>query len=341
MLFVPLPFFATLLLGSAFVRFCLTRDMRLRAHKLFALLVALYAAQSLWSSLRWGYRIEWAATALVLMAPLLPVVAYLAYMSLSGTRNRWQLWPLAVIVLNWLVFAFAPDLSDPMILVTYIGFGALLVQFGLKGTEVVALSPINSTGDIRFAILLTGTALIASGVTDIYIIYDFIRNEGRSAGLVLTFVQTAFVLIIGGAGLIGRSSEHPPQEVDAPVDAPERDQADGEVLARLEHLFETEKIYRDEDLSLRRLARKVGVPDRQLSVAINRLRNMSVSQFVNQYRIQDACALLRDTDRSVLDISLASGFATKSNFNREFLRVTGRSPTEWRRRVHRSGTNQN
>ncbi len=341
MLFVPLTLFATLLLGLAFVRFCLTRDMRLRAHQLFALLVALYAAQSLWSSLRWGYGIEWAATALVLMAPLLPVVAYLAYISLSGTQKRRQLWPPAVIVLNWLVFAFAPDLSDPLILMTYIGFGTLLVQFGLKGTDDIALSPISEARDIRFAILLTGVALIASGVTDIYIIYDFVRNDGRNTGLVLTFVQTAFVLIIGGAGLLGRSSEHQTREAAAPAYAPERDQADGEVLARLEHLFETEEIYRDEDLSLRRLARKVGVPDRQLSVAINRLRSVSVSQFVNQYRIQDACALLQNTERSVLDISLASGFATKSNFNREFLRVTGQSPTEWRRRVRRSGTSYN
>lgn len=338
MLFVPLPLFATLLLGLAFVRFCLTRDMRLRAHQLFALLVALYAVQSLWSSLRWGYGVEWAAIALALMAPLLPVTAYLAYKSLSGAQRGWQLWPLALILSNWLVYAFAPDLSDAMILMTYFGFGVLLIRLGLKGVEGIALSPISETGDIRIAIYLTGAALIASGVTDIYIIYDFVRNEGRTAGLVVTFVQTAFVLTIGGAGMFGRSSKHTAQESAPPADHGDADQADGDVIAQLEKLFETEKIYRDEDLSLRRLARRLGVPDRRLSVAINRLREVSVSQFVNGYRIQDACGLLRDTDRTVLDISLASGFATKSNFNREFLRVTGQSPTQWRREFRQSGT---
>ena len=32
----------------------------------------------------------------------------------------------------------------------------------------------------------------------------------------------------------------------------------------------------------------------------------------------------------VTDAMLASGFNTKSNFNREFRRVTGRTPSDWR-----------
>ena len=69
------------------------------------------------------------------------------------------------------------------------------MQLRLKGDEEIALSLINDTGDMRIAIFLTSASLVASGVTDIYIIYDFVQNEG----LVVTFVQTAFVLIIGGS----------------------------------------------------------------------------------------------------------------------------------------------
>jgi AraC-like DNA-binding protein len=32
---------------------------------------------------------------------------------------------------------------------------------------------------------------------------------------------------------------------------------------------------------------------------------------------------------SVTEAMFASGFSTKSNFNREFLRVTGASPSKW------------
>lgn len=331
MLFVPLPLFATFLLGLALARFCLTRDMRLRAHQLFALLVALYAIQSLLSSLRWGYGVQAASTVMILLAPVLPVVAFLAYKTLSGVPTKWQLWPLGLIPMNWLGFVFAPGLSDAMILMTYIGFGILLIQLGLKGIEQIALSPLKDAGEIRIAICVTGAALIASGLTDIYIIYDFVQHNGRNAALAVTFVQTGFVLIIGVAGVFGRSSKPTAQE-SAP-DAPDiaEPEADIDIVTRLEHLFQTENLHRDEDLSLRRLARRVGVPDRQLSIAINHYRQVSVPQFVNDFRIRDACDLLRDTDRTVLDISLASGFATKSNFNREFLRVTGQSPSQWRK----------
>ncbi|NIY73690.1 helix-turn-helix transcriptional regulator [Marivivens donghaensis] len=327
MLFVPLPLFASLLLVLALVRFCLSREMRVRAHQLFALLVALYALQTLLASLRWGYEVERAAKGMILMAPLLPVIAYLAYRALSGPI---AVWPLALVVLNWLVYAIAPEFSDAAILMTYIGFGGLLLRLGSKGIAQVALSAINDAADIRIAIYVTGGALIASGLTDIYIIYDFVRNDGQTAPVIITFVQTAFVLAIGISGVVGRSTATASEETQEPAPAPQATLADSEIVEQLERLFEAEHLHRNEDLSLRRLARKIGVPDRQVSNAINRVRGVSVSQFVNGFRIQEACDLLRDTDRTVLDISLASGFASKSNFNREFARMTGKSPTQWR-----------
>jgi len=330
MLFVPLPLFATLLLALALIRFFLTRDMSVRAHQLFALLVLLYAVQSLLTSLRWGYNLDGAAILMILLAPLLPVTAYLAYSALSGLLTLRRLWPLAPIVLNWLVYGIVPDLSDVAIMMTYIGFGVLLIRLGSKGMAQIATTSINDATDVRFAIYVTGTALIASGLTDVYLIYDFVRNDGQTAPLIVTFVQTAFILAIGISGIFGRSSATSPEDVATPAATPQATLADSEIVAKLERLFDTEHLHRDEDLSLRRLARRIGVPDRQVSNAINRTRNVSVSQFVNGFRIQEACALLEGTDRTVLDISLASGFASKSNFNREFSRLMGQSPSQWR-----------
>jgi AraC-like DNA-binding protein len=60
---------------------------------------------------------------------------------------------------------------------------------------------------------------------------------------------------------------------------------------------------------------------------------VNLSQYVNEYRIRDACTLLRDSDQSILQVALAVGFASKSNFNREFQRVTGQAPSVWRAAV--------
>ncbi len=332
MLFVPLPLFATLFLVLLLCRIVLTRDMTLRAHQLFAGLVGLYAVQSLLVTLRWGYEIAGVAPYLILLAPVLPAVAYLSYAALAGRQTGRKLWPLAVIALNWIAFAVLPFIPDLLILMTYLGFGLLLLGLWWKGADALSLSPISDTREIRLAMCLTGAALVASGLTDVFLIFDFIRNEGRNAGLVLTFVQTAFVLLIGVAASFGRAATLSEPKEESATASPRPTEQDGDILDRLEDIFRKEGLHRDEDLSLRRLARRLGLPDRQVSNAINRVRGKSVSQYVNDFRIQEACVLLNETDKSVLEVSLTAGFATKSNFNREFSRVTGRTPTMWRKK---------
>jgi AraC-like DNA-binding protein len=165
-------------------------------------------------------------------------------------------------------------------------------------------------------------------MTDAFILYDFLRNGGRIGGHVISIVQTGFVVVIGIAAAFGRSAPLEAEAV-APVD-PSAGADHAQTLSLIENLFATEGLHRREDLSLRRLSRRLGLPDRRVSEAVNRLRGINLSQFINEYRIRDACVLLRDTDQSVLQIALCVGFASKSNFNREFQRVVGQTPSAWR-----------
>lgn len=142
MLFVPLPVFATLLLILLLVRFVISRDMAIRAHQVFAALLALYAVQSLLISLRWGYGVEGVAVVVAVLAPVLPACAYQAYRALGG---GWPLWPLGVVVANWVILAAVPDLADPAILLTYIGFGWLLLRLCFRG-RIIWRCPLSVTG---------------------------------------------------------------------------------------------------------------------------------------------------------------------------------------------------
>jgi AraC-like DNA-binding protein len=101
-------------------------------------------------------------------------------------------------------------------------------------------------------------------------------------------------------------------------------------MARIDALMRTRGLFRDPDLSLDRLARKAGLPARRISAAINRATGRNVSQWVNDHRIGEACRLLAETDRPVTAVLFDAGFQTKSNFNREFRRVTGTTPLLWR-----------
>jgi AraC-like DNA-binding protein len=74
----------------------------------------------------------------------------------------------------------------------------------------------------------------------------------------------------------------------------------------------------------------MGVSAKALSGAINRVKGENVSRVVNGWRIAEACRLMQG-GASVTEAMLGAGFNTKSNFNREFLRVMGQPPSDWLR----------
>lgn len=51
-------------------------------------------------------------------------------------------------------------------------------------------------------------------------------------------------------------------------------------------------------------------------------------RYVNTWRVRHACKLIEE-GATVTDAMFDSGFNTKSNFNREFLRETGVPPSQW------------
>ncbi|MGE9553525.1 helix-turn-helix domain-containing protein, partial [Erwinia amylovora] len=65
--------------------------------------------------------------------------------------------------------------------------------------------------------------------------------------------------------------------------------------------------------------------------AVNLTRGCNVSQWINGFRIDFAQQLLRNTALPVTEVMLEAGFVTKSNFHREFLRISGITPTDYRR----------
>lgn len=53
-------------------------------------------------------------------------------------------------------------------------------------------------------------------------------------------------------------------------------------------------------------------------------------EFINRQRVARACALLKSSGLSIIEISEAVGYNNLSFFNRYFLRITGASPREYR-----------
>lgn len=60
--------------------------------------------------------------------------------------------------------------------------------------------------------------------------------------------------------------------------------------------------------------------------------NMSPVEYVNFVRIRKACELIDKTDISMEEVAWRVGFITPSTFNRNFRRIIGTSPYQWKKR---------
>lgn len=60
--------------------------------------------------------------------------------------------------------------------------------------------------------------------------------------------------------------------------------------------------------------------------------NMTPLEYINMVRIQNACDYLKKTDKSIAEIAQLCGFGTVSTFNRNFSKVKGMPPGQWRKR---------
>ena len=89
----------------------------------------------------------------------------------------------------------------------------------------------------------------------------------------------------------------------------------------------------DPDLSLDRFAERLNMPQRKVSEAINSIQNQSYSDYINDWRIREACRLLEDPahyHKTILEILYEVGFSAKSNFYTVFKKKVGTTPVAYR-----------
>ena len=146
--------------------------------------------------------------------------------------------------------------------------------------------------------------------------------------MMVSALSSLTLLALGALGLsphLHLANDATEPTLDAPTQPTE---AATELVARLRTLLQKDPLFLDPDLTLSRLARRLQVPVKDLSKAINQICGENVSRYVNRHRIAHACELLKQ-GQSVTSALFDSGFQTKSNFNREFLRLKGCSPKIW------------
>lgn len=85
------------------------------------------------------------------------------------------------------------------------------------------------------------------------------------------------------------------------------------------------------DISVAELAAECGMSRTSFLRAFRDTTRLTPNQWLMQHRIEIARKLLRNSDRSLGEISKLCGFSGASHFSRAFLSATGMTPSLWRR----------
>ncbi len=349
MLAIPLPFVVALLLLMTGVLLRFRYPQTSQKPFWFIVLCALMVTVV---GLRWTVDIALFRFLQPILGASVPVAAWLcfagAHRSQSSTHLHW-LGPIAVLVGSLFYAHLWAGTIDVLLILLYFGYGSLLLRSSLRVPGQVRLTDLSR---VLVAERVAGAMLLFSALVDGALSYDILLLNAQHTNLILSISYLVLIPAIVSAVMVvsistpaeekikqaqalPSMSQRSPEKVDTSstlASSLDEDQAEeiAQIMAKFDALMREHQLFKDPDLSLNRLARKLGIPARKISSAVNQTHQQNISKVINAYRIEHAKTLLKQTDEVITEIFLRSGFQTKSNFNREFSRITGQTPSEFR-----------
>jgi AraC-like DNA-binding protein len=262
-------------------------------------------------------------------------------------KNQWFALLAAVTVLFYAFFLqnkfgyFSPPpsiemlcrLATQLVSLTFILLGILEALRNREADLVWSRFQFRKIFILAAAALMAMTALVEISLAD-QAPPATLQLLQRLAILALTFVFAGFSLSVrqGFFSEKKQAMEDETNPTERQNGTPEPDQ---KLLAQLNDLMEKQEFWRNEGLSIRQLAEKMGVKEYRLRQAINQhLGFRNFNDYLHSYRIRRACELLADPaqrELTVLEIAYQMGYASLAPFNKAFRDLTGTTPTDWRK----------
>lgn len=107
------------------------------------------------------------------------------------------------------------------------------------------------------------------------------------------------------------------------------DSVDGDRLQQISNFI---KDRYQESLVVADVASDIGMTVPAFCRYFKKVTKKTFNQFLNEYRIGHARRMIRNSSYTLAAISLDCGFSNISNFNKQFKRITGETPSEFRKR---------
>lgn len=104
------------------------------------------------------------------------------------------------------------------------------------------------------------------------------------------------------------------------------------IAVHLETCMSEKKLYLNPKLTLQDAATEIGTNRTYLSNYLNNVLKKSFYEYVNDYRIAEACRIIDSMGegrKSMIEVAELSGFNSISTFNRSFVKIKGITPTQY------------
>jgi AraC-like DNA-binding protein len=185
---------------------------------------------------------------------------------------------------------------------------------------------------LRVLVVAAGGAYVAMAS----LVQGYNLLMGTQTSPLLVSLNLALMFALGCAALVTLVQPRTADWLSAnePSAASRLDASERQALAALTLALERDAIYRQEGLTIGRLAAHLRVPEYLLRRVINRgLGFRNFNDFLHSYRLREACDRLGRRDQEhlpVLSIALDAGYASIGPFNRAFKARLGLTPTAYR-----------
>jgi AraC-like DNA-binding protein len=106
---------------------------------------------------------------------------------------------------------------------------------------------------------------------------------------------------------------------------------DEQLMQRICQLMDEKQLYLQQGLKVSDIASALGINSRYVSDCVKAVKGCSLTQFVNEYRVEHAKRLLLECpEMKISTVAVESGFTNDKAMTRYFKEQTGMTPTEWK-----------
>ena len=169
----------------------------------------------------------------------------------------------------------------------------------------------------------------------VFTIPALINGQSSPYLILYMLVEAVTVFAIGYLAMLKsavRYGQLLDEEVADTTRSPLDDALVASLTAKLNAVMQDAQAYKKNDLRLSELAEMTDVSKEILSKYINQHCHKNFYEYVNEYRVKAAAALLAvDEKANIEKVAFDAGFNNRVSFHHAFKKLTGKTPSQYRR----------